>query len=126
MSIHAYTPYAFTYSPGQSWELFKWDGTKNYEIDNLFNSLKGNLVDKGIPVIITEYGAVNKVPYDDDTEVVNWLTHYLTTAKSVGIPCIWWDNGYYTNGNENFGIFDRNNVKWFSDEIADTIVGIYK
>lgn len=124
MSIHAYTPYAFTYSPGESWELFEWDGSKDFEIDNMLYDLKETFVNKGIPVIITEFGAVNKFANSDE-EVAKWVTHYLTTAKSIGIPCVWWDNGYYHTGNELFGIFNRNNCTWYTDTVVDAIMAVY-
>ena len=53
------------------------------------------MTSKGIPVIITEYGAVRKrlgdFLYNPD-EVIAWLGDYLGAAKEYGIPCVWWDN----------------------------------
>jgi len=123
-SIHAYTPYAFTYANGESWELFDWDGSRDGEIDALFSDLKKYFLDKGIPVILTEFGAVNK--NGNDAEVANWVTKYLTTAKENGVPCVWWDNGYYTSGNELFGIFDRHNCTWFTDTVVDAMMKVYE
>ena len=119
-SIHAYTPYAFTYAPGESWELFTWDGSHDSEVRNMLYELKQRFVDAGYPVIITEYGAVNK--NSNDAEVAKWATYYVSTAKKCGIPCVWWDNGYYFSGNELFGIYDRSNYTWFSDVVADAII----
>ncbi len=123
-SIHAYTPYVFTYSPGNASEIFTWDGSKDEEIDWLFNDLRQNFLDRDIPVIITEFGAVNKDGNAED--VARWVTKYLSTAKENGVPCVWWDNGYYESGNELFGIFDRKNCTWFSDTIVDAIMDVYK
>ena len=122
-SIHAYTPYAFTYNANADWELFDWDGSHDSEIDNMFYDLKDAFIDKGIPVIITEYGAVNK-DFNDE-EIAKWVTHYLETAKSMDIPCVWWDNGYYLSGNELFGIFDRKDCDWFSTTVRDAIMKVY-
>lgn len=123
-SIHAYTPYAFTYAPGESWELFTWDGSRDGDILNMLFELKNIFADKGYPVIITEYGAVNK--NGNDAEVAKWATYYVGTAKKAGIPCVWWDNGYYFSGNELFGIYDRSNYRWFSEEVADAIINASK
>lgn len=123
-SIHAYTPYAFTYANGESWELFNWDGTKDNEIEYLFNDLENIFLSKGVSVIITEMGAVNKNGNDED--VARWVTAYLTAAKAHGVPCVWWDNGYYESGNELFGIFDRQNCKWFTDTVVDAIMAVYQ
>lgn len=122
-SIHSYTPYQFTYNSNQIWELFSWDGSHDYEITNMFNDLKKAFLDKGVPVIITEFGAVNK--NGNDADVARWVTVYLQTAKKLGIPCVWWDNGYYSSGNELFGIFDRNGIKWFTDTVVDAIMKVY-
>lgn len=134
-SIHAYTPYAFTYHSNESWELYNWDGTHTYEIENMFSGLKTAFLDKGVPVIITEYGAVSKF-YDDEQqeetgelinekEVVKWVTDYLTIAKSYGIPCVWWDNNEYISNGELFGIFNRDDLTWFTDEVPDAIMAVY-
>lgn len=123
-SIHAYTPYAFTYNANATWELFDWDGSHNNEIDSMFSGLKEAFLDKGIPVILTEYGAVNK--NGNDEEIAKWITHYLESAKDLGIPCVLWDNGYYISGNELFGVFDRNNCKWYTDTVVDAIMEVYK
>ena len=122
-SIHAYTPYVFTFHADQPNEIFTWDGSQDQEIDWLFNDLKKCYLDKGIPVIITEFGAVNKDGNNED--VARWVTKYLTTAKENNVPCVWWDNGYYNSGNELFGIFDRKNCTWFSDTIVDAIMAVY-
>ena len=119
-SIHAYTPYAFTYKSGESWELFKWDGSHDSEILGMMYDLKETFIDNGFPVIITEYGAVNKD--GNDEEVAKWAASYLETAKTVGIPCVWWDNGYYTSGNELFGIFNRKTCQWYTETVVDTLI----
>ena len=119
-SIHAYTPYAFTYSPGEDWALFTWDGSHEGEILSMMYELKEKFVDSGVPVIITEYGAVNKD--GNDEEVAKWAKFYVETAKQMGIPCVWWDNGCYFSGNELFGIYDRSNCKWFSPSVADAVI----
>lgn len=128
VSVHAYTPYSFTYHSGESYETFKLDGHEKSSIDSMFKIIDNNLISKGIPVMITEYGAVRKLLGDytyNTNEVIAWLNDYLGTAKEYGIPCVWWDNNYYKSGNELFGIFDRNNCEWYSQEIADAIVGMY-
>lgn len=128
VALHAYTPYSFTYHSGESYETYKWDGREKSSIDGVFKLINEQLTSKGIPVIITEYGAVRKTLEDgsDNTnEVIAWLGDYLGAAKEYGIPCVWWDNNYYNSGNELFGIFDRKNCKWYSQEIADAIIKMY-
>ncbi len=124
VSIHAYTPYGFTYKVDADWALSEWDGSHNYEIDKVMNDLKRIFIDKGIPVMITEYGAQNKDGNDKD--IAAWAAHYLGKAKSLGIVCVWWDNGCYTTGNEQFAIFNRNDCTWYSEEVADAIMAVFR
>ena len=120
VSIHAYTPYAFTYASGESWELFDWDGSHNNEIDSVFNDLQRIFLDKGIPVLLTEYGAVNKNGNDNDVNA--WAEAYVSRATKKGMPCYWWDNGIYDGSGECFAIFDRKNLTWYREDVANTII----
>lgn len=124
VSIHAYTPYGFTYKVDADWALSEWDGSHNYEIDKVMSDLKRIFLDKGIPVLITEYGAQNKDGNDED--VAAWVTHYLEEAKSLGIVCVWWDNGCFTDETETFGLFNRNDCTWYSEPVVDAIMAVFE
>lgn len=128
VSIHAYTPYCFTYEPvGLEYNALYFDKSCASEIERLFSNLDETFISQGIPVIITEYGAVSKkLDKDQETtnvdEVAKWTSCYVSTAEKYGIPCVWWDNGYYTSGNELFGIFNRNELSWYTPEIVKAIM----
>lgn len=128
VSIHAYTPYRFTYdSVGEVWNTAVFDDSCASEIDNLFDSLNNTFVSKGIPVIITEYGSVSKMIDKDwyisnTDEVAKWASHYISAAEKYGIPCVWWDNGYHDSGNELFGIFNRRELTWYEPKIVEAII----
>ena len=128
VSIHAYTPYRFTYdSVGESWNTAVFDGSCASEIDSLFAGLNEAFISKGIPVIITEYGSVckmiDKTWYITNTEeVAKWAKHYVSAAEKYGIPCVWWDNGYHKSGNELFGIFNRRELTWYEPEVVTAIM----
>lgn len=128
VSIHAYTPYRFTYdSPTESWNALYFDDSCAAEIDTLFENLNNTFISKGIPVIITEYGSVTKIIDKDwylnnEDEVAKWASYYISTAEKYGIPCVWWDNGYLTSGNELFGLFDRKNLSWYSPKVVEAIM----
>ncbi len=128
VSIHAYTPYRFTYdSPTESWNALYFDDSCAAEIDTLFENLNNTFISKGIPVIITEYGSVTKIIDKDwylnnEEEVAKWASYYISTAEKYGIPCVWWDNGYLTSGNELFGLFDRKNLSWYSPKVVEAIM----
>lgn len=104
VSVHAYTPYNFALNT-KGTDKF----TDTYDIDKLMKDIQEIFLDKGVPVIIGEYGAMNK---DNEAERVKWATYYLSEAKKIGVPCVWWDNNAYTGDGENFGLFDRRNLTW--------------
>lgn len=118
VAVHLYTPYFFTYDP-DSGSVYNWDGTLQSDIDYTLEQIDIQLLRKGVPVIVTEFGAVNKGNTD---EVIKWIGDYLGAMNAYGLKCIWWDNGIYTGSGELFGIFDRRNLTWFSQEIADALV----
>jgi endoglucanase len=100
VSVHAYTPYNFALNVNgtSSWN------NDTMDIDQLMSDLKSLFIDKGIPVIIGEFGAMNK---ENEAERAEWATYYLTKAKEIGVPCLWWDNGAFSGSGELFGLFDR-------------------
>lgn len=120
VAIHAYEPYAFTFANGQSYELFKWDGSHNTDIDQMLLRLKKTFLDKDIPVLLTEYGAEEKE--GNSAEVVKWASSYVMRATIKGIPCFWWDNGIYDQDGEKFAIFNRRNLTWYREDVADTLI----
>lgn len=129
ISLHAYTPYNYTYHPNSDWEVFEFGDQVGADIDNVFNTIDEYFISKNIPVIITEYGSVSKnLPGSDernDAENVKWVNYYLNRAKNSGIPCVWWDNGSYYGGGERFGILDRRNLKWYVPDLVEEIADIY-
>ena len=129
LSIHAYTPYSFAMeSPGAR----SFTDDHKSELNTMFSKLKKKFIDNGYPVVIGEYGATNK---DNLAERIAWFDYYVSTAHSLGIPCILWDNGVWQvrqdkNGNpdynEGYGYYNRTNQKWYFPEILKTIVNASK
>lgn len=104
ISVHAYEPYDFALNVnGRS----EWQ-QDTVAIDNLMNNLKSLFLDKDIPVIIGEFGAMNK---NNEPERVAWAKYYVGAAKKIGVPCIWWDNGLFEGNGERFGLFDRHSYE---------------
>lgn len=100
VSVHAYSPYNFALNKNGT---DKWNND-TYDIDKLMSDLKSLYIDKGIPVIIGEFGAMNK---ENEDERATWATYYLNAAKEIRVPCVWWDNGAFSGDGELFGLFDR-------------------
>ena len=62
------------------------------ELRDLFSTLKSNFRDKGIPVVIGEFGSTDK---NNTAERVKWATDYTALAKKNNIPCVLWDNNAF-------------------------------
>lgn len=120
VSLHMYTPYQFTFKADAK-QFSNWDGSRNSDLEGQLRLINKYILKDGTgtPVVITEFGAENK---DNEEDVVNWLSDYLERTTKYGIPCVWWDNGYYTEEGEQFGIFNRRNNTWYVQSIADTLV----
>jgi len=107
VSIHAYTPYDFALnvnSPVNTWNRDRSSDTS--PIINIFDRAYNIFVSKGIPVIMGEFGAMNK---NNEEARAGWAEFYVNYARSRGIPCIWWDNGAFTGNGELFGLINRTN-----------------
>lgn len=129
VAVHMYAPYTFTYQP-ETGNVNEWDGSQKQSLALGIKEIYNYLINKGVPAIITEFGAVHKTyevngkMVDNEEEVIKWLTDYMHTTEKYGIPCVWWDNNIYDKQGEKFGIFDRANCTWFNKNIADTLVSM--
>ena len=99
VSVHAYSPYNFAMNVGSGSTSTYTSSIKN-ELQGLFSTLKSNFRDKGIPVVIGEFGSTDK---NNTAERVKWATDYTALAKKNNIPCVLWDNNA-------FAVYNGNNI----------------
>ena len=105
LSAHAYTPYSFALEqPGISAFSLVYSAQKN-EIAAFLQKLYTRYVRKGIPVLIGEFGAMEKNGNLQDR--VDWVSWYVKSARIRGITCCWWDNNIFSGDGERFGLMDR-------------------
>ena len=110
VEVHSYTPYYFT-APEHPTEK-TWD---EGSVQQTIRSVATTFHAQGVPVIIGEFGAVDK----DNTQTrVDWVNFFVTTAKDLKVKCIWWDNGI----TKEFGIIDRNNLTQSQPEICKALI----
>jgi endoglucanase len=121
-SIHAYIPYNFALqtngNPNWSADLTR----STQDIDRLFERLQEFFVDKDIPVILGETGAVDR---NGNLQArVDWTRYYFGKARDMGIPCFWWDNSLFYKGTQEefFGLLDRHNLVFVFPEIIEAIM----
>lgn len=115
VSVHAYIPYPFALDANGTSVFDANDNT----VRDFFTALKSLFIDKDIPVIIGEFGAVNK---DNLNDRIAWVKHFLALGKQYGIPCVWWDNGQRSGNGENFALLNRADNTWHFPELVDAIM----
>lgn len=131
---HTYTPFQFTLMGSDaSWgNMFYYWGAGNHstiepsrnpnwgeesELDQYFNRIKTNFIDKGIPVILGEYGAYRRTtPLDQakhQASVDHWITYVTKKAVASGLKPFFWDTG---------GALDRQNNTVKDQRTIDAII----
>ncbi len=120
LSVHAYIPYDFALEePGISSFSLANEGQKE-EITWMLDSLYDRYVSRGIPVLMGEFGAMEK---DGNLQArVDWLAWYVANARARGITCCWWDNHIFKGNGEHFGLFDRKTAVCEIPELAETFM----
>lgn len=130
VSVHYYDPYEFALNEGS--QIFKWGnnaskgkkpswGHEDYveqQMQKLYNTFTSN----GIPVIIGEYGAIDKTWSDPaSTEYRRYYFEYVAkSAVNHGCVPVYWDNGY--NGKNGFALFDRKNATVLYPDLVSAII----
>ena len=119
LSVHMYTPYSFAMeAPGD----LTFEKKHKSEIDGTFTDLNEKYIQKGIPVVIGEYGATNK---NNLEERVKWFSYFISQSRRYGMCSILWDNGdanASTAVSEKFGFYNRTEQKWYFPEILEEIM----
>lgn len=136
MEVHYYTPYQFTLMDKDAdWGkmFYYWEANTRSTTDTernptwgeeadlakLFKSMKTQFVDKGIPVILGEFGAIRKTNLTGTNLSLHlasrayYLKVVVQQAKANGMVPFYWDEGNL--GSNGFGIFNR-----FNTSITDT------
>ena len=125
VTVHFYDPYDFSIAA----KIKKWgtsDGnTKSLDeiqIDTVFSNLYSKYVSEGIPVLISECGAVYQKGYEKYRRY--YVEYMVKTAHINGLIPILWDNGASGSGKECFGLFDRASGEVYSHAQAVVDVAI--
>lgn len=108
VEAHVYQPYNFTaeeYPDTRTWS--------SGSIDSYLGNMYASFVKKGVPVIIGEFGCVDK---DNNEERMSWAKYYLKVCGEYGIKCFWWDNG------SAYRLFSRRDLKVAQKDLLGTLV----
>jgi len=110
VETHVYQPYQFTaeeFPEAVTWEQGR--GTLDAHLQNL----KKTFVKNEIPVIIGEFGCVDKA---NMLERMTYTQRFLDVCSKMGIKCIWWDNGTC------YKIFDRQLLTVHCPDLVDLMI----
>jgi endoglucanase len=115
VETHYYDPYDFTLNPNGS--CLAWGApfpiqsacTWAYEsyLTDLFAQVRAKWVDRGIPVIIGEYGVATR-PNLNLAARQYWLESINRAAADNGIKTFYWDNGVLPSQVNGFALVNRN------------------
>lgn len=119
VSVHAYTPYNFALNKTGTNEWSIDQPADCSEITNFMDNLYGKFILNGTPVLIGEFGAMNK----DNLEArVQFSAYYTAAARVRGMSCLWWDNNAFAGSGENFGLLSRRDNTFLYKEIVQALV----
>lgn len=125
LSLHAYEPARFCYDRPQDHPTALFGEGERHSLDELFEKIRRLTKPLGVPVWITEFGAVAKTMPGggcNDEACAAYAEHFVRHAQAQQIPCIWWDNNFYAKGDEWFGLFDRQRLSWYRPAVAAALL----
>lgn len=129
VALHMYSPWEFALRTGAEALTTTWDaedhGDTSPITDPIFMAYE-LFVSNGIPVVMGEMGALNR---GNEEYRAKWAYFYVSFARSLGIPCFWWDNGEYWPSRENawgwdetFGLLIRRTNEFAHPLIIDALM----
>jgi aryl-phospho-beta-D-glucosidase BglC (GH1 family) len=96
------------------------------DVIKYFQMMKTKFVDKGIPVVLGEYGAIRRSSLTGDALTLHlasrayYLKYVTQQASAYGLLPFYWDNG--ANGNNTFALFDRQTNAVYDQQALDALV----
>jgi endoglucanase len=131
ISVHYYAPWDF--AGDQSGTITQWGqgatnpskkstwGQEDY-LDAQLKSMHDKFVTKGYPIVVGEYGSIDKSSFDSSNNRyrADFARAVVATAKKYGAATVYWDDG--GNGRYGFGLFDRRSDTVTHQSIIDAIM----
>lgn len=141
--VHYYTPYQFALmTEDQGWgRMFYYWGAANHSttdtdrnstwgeestVDDMFDLVKTQFVDKGIPVIMGEYAAIKRTNLTGEDLQLHlasrhhFLEYVTREAIAHGLLPFYWDAG--NMGDNASALFNRSNNTVYDQEALDAIL----
>ncbi len=143
VEVHYYTPYQFALmTEDATWGkmFYYWganyhsltDTTRNAtwgeesDLENYFEMMKTQFVDKGIPVVLGEFAAIRRTNLTGDNLQLHldsrayYLNYVVKEAKANGLLPFYWDAGGLDN--HGSGLFNRSNNTVFDTQALEALL----
>lgn len=118
VTVHKYTPYSFAMEEGVAAQWSADSQEDRLGIDEMMERLHTAFIQKDIPVIIGEFGCIEK----GNTEArAAWAQYYVNKAREHQMMCIWWDDGGAYGERGKYGILNRSRETWSYPEIVEKL-----
>lgn len=124
LSIHFYEPSDFCLT--ETAATTKWSYDSGYSnIETQFKQAYEKFISQGYPVIIGEFGSVDKSAFDRENTSCReaYYNAVSKAAKQYGLVPVVWDNGY--TGNYGLALFDRSKATVKYQQIINGVMEVY-
>lgn len=124
LSIHFYEPSDFCLT--ETAATTKWSSESGYSnIETQFKQAYQKYTSKGYPIIVGEFGAVDKSAFDSENTACReaYYNSVSKAAKQYGLVPVVWDNGY--TGNYGLALFDRSKAAVKYQQIINGVMEVY-
>lgn len=130
VEVHFYDPYEFALLEDNG--ATQWGNTATVptatagwgneaHVDTQFQKMKTKFIDKGIPVLVGEYGAISRLDSPDHGAYREAYFRYVTKSmRDRGLIPFYWDNGFA--GDHGFALFDRKTGDQLYPDLIKAIV----
>ena len=117
VECHNYQPVRFTFNEinlGSTDFLTEWGNFKDKkEMKKIFQSLNKFIKKTRLPLIIGEFGVVDRIA---SSERIEYLNHYIRNARKYKIGLFIFDDAH------DFAIIDRKTCQFIDDKLVDAIL----
>ncbi|WP_200941596.1 cellulase family glycosylhydrolase [Cellulomonas sp. Leaf395] len=132
ISAHFYDPWDFTgtengaitqWGPAATDPARKSTWGQQDFMDAQLKKMHDKFTVNGYPVLIGEYGSIDKTAFDPSNTRyrADYARTLVATAAKYGVATAYWDNGH--NGQYGFALFDRSSATVTQQGIIDAIMG---
>lgn len=86
--------------------------------DQFFKIVSDFSRETGVPVLIGEMGIMHQLPAAEQAARVSY---FFSRAAENGVPCLWWEDFFYTEDNSQYWLYDKRNGEWGRPELLEII-----